>query len=205
MQKSSTPKSPGTVRVMLVDDHPDRASLVEEHLSAAGFEVVAMIASAAGLLHQIEQHRPDVVLIDLESPDRDVLESLSIVSTHSPTAMIMFTPEDDPDYIRQAVAAGVSTYLTEAINPSHVKPIIDVAIAQFRNFQDMRAELNSVRSQLETRTVVEKAKGLLMQQKRISEDEAHQLLVRLAMDSNQKLATVARTVVATLCSMQTRK
>jgi len=193
------------IRVMLVDDHPERSGLVEDHLKAAGFEVVSVISSAAELLFQIEQQRPDVVIIDLQSPGRDVLESLSIVNQHSPTAMVMFGQEDDPDYIRQAVAAGISTYLTEGLNPARVKPVIDVAMAQFRSFQFLREELHSARTELEKRTLIRKAKNLLMTQKRISEDEAHQLLLRLAMNNNQRLPVVARTVLTTLSPKESPK
>lgn len=190
---------------MLVDDHTSRAQLVEENLKAAGFEVLSVISSATGLLFQIEQHRPDVVLIDLQSPDRDVLESLAIVNRHSPTAMVMFAEEDDPDYIRDAVDAGISTYLTEGMNPDKVRPVIEVAMAQFKVYQGLRNELDTARTQLEDRTLIEKAKGLLMLQKRITENEAHQLLTKLAMNNNQKLRDVAQTVIATLSSLEIRK
>ncbi len=196
VSQDSTP-----VRVMLVDDDPNRAAQVEEHLKAAGFEVLAVITAPAGLLYQIDQLKPDVVLIDLQSPGRDVLESLSVVNRHNPTAMVMFGQEDDPDYIRQAVAAGISTYLTEDINPARVKPVIDVAMAQFRAFQGLREELDSARNALEESKLVQQAKRLLMKQKRINEEQAHQLLLRLAMNNNQRLAVVARTVVETLASL----
>ena len=188
------------VRVMLVDDNPARAAMVEERLWACGFEVSLVIPSAAGLLFQIEQNRPDVVLIDLESPDRDVLESLAIISHHNPTPVVMFTQQDDPDYIRQAVTAGISTYLVGGINPDQVKPIIDVAIAQFPAFQSLRDELHSTRAQLEERKLIEQAQGLLMAHQKIGEDEAHRLLTKLAMDTNQRLPAVAKTVLATLSS-----
>lgn len=201
--KPETPSE--SIRVMLVDDHADRAQLVEQGLMNAGFEVISVITSAAGLLFQIEQHRPDVVIIDLQSPDRDVLESLAIVNQHNPTAMVMFGQEDDPDYIRHAVSAGISTYLTDGINPSRVRPIIEVAMAQFRSFQGLRQELVSARAQLESHSLVEKAKKLLMSQKNINEDEAHQLLTKLAMDNNQRLRDVAHTVVSTLSAFANRK
>ncbi|MCB1649351.1 MAG: ANTAR domain-containing protein [Gammaproteobacteria bacterium] len=194
-----------SIRVMLVDDHADRAQRVEEHLQAAGFEVLSIISSATGLLYQIEQQKPDVVIIDLQSPDRDVLESLAIVNHHNPIAMVMFANEEDPNYIREAFAAGISTYLTEGLNPARVRPVIEVAMEQFRAFQSLRKELHSARTELEDRTLIEKAKGLLMAQKRISENEAHQLLTKMAMDSNQRLPNVARTVVATLSALEVRK
>lgn len=201
--KVDKPSAP--IRVMLVDEHCERAQLVEDGLLSAGFEVISVITSAAGLLFQIEQHRPDVVIIDLQSPDRDVLESLAIVNQHNPTAMVMFGQEDDPDYIRHAVSAGISTYLTDGINPTRVRPIIEVAMAQFRSFQGLREELDTARAQLQSRSLVEKAKSLLMKQKNLNENEAHQLLTKLAMDNNQRLGDVAHTVVTTLSAFETRK
>lgn len=193
------------LKVMLVDDHPERVSMVEESLWSSGFDVIAVIPSATGLLFQIQQHSPDVVLMDLDSPDRDVLESLAIINHHNPTPVVMFTQQDDPDYINQAVSAGISTYLVGDINPERVKPIINVALAQFRSFQHLRNELASTQVQLEDRKLIEQAKGLIMAHKKISEDEAHRLLTRLAMDANQRLPEVAKTVLATLSPKANRK
>lgn len=187
-------------RVMLVDDQPERAALVEARLTEAGFSVLSNIPSAAGLLYQIEQQQPDVILIDLESPDRDVLESLAVVNDHNPTAVVMFTREDDPSYIEQAVAAGISTYLLGDIDPEQVKPLIDVAMAQFKSYQTLRSRLDLAVSRYEQRKLVEQAKGLLMAHRGLGEDEAHRVLTKLAMDANQRLEDVARTVLATLSS-----
>lgn len=197
--------TPPALRVMLVDDNPQRATMVEERLWACGFDVILVIPSAAGLLFQIEQNRPDVVLMDLESPDRDVLESLAIINHHNPTPVVMFTQQDDPEYIKEAVTAGISTYLVGDINPDQVKPIIDVAMAQFRAFQGLREELLNTRAQLDDRKLIEQAKGLLMAHQKISEDEAHRLLTKLAMDTNQRLPAVAKTVLATLSLQVKRK
>jgi len=183
---------------MLVDDNPQRAQLVEDNLWAKGFDVVSVIPSATGLLFQIEQHSPDVILIDLESPDRDVLESLAIVNHHNPRPVVMFTQEEDPQYINEAVSAGISTYMVGGINASQVKPVIDVAIAQFHSFQSLRSELTQTKSQLEDRKLIEQAKGLIMAHQKVGEDEAHRLLNKLAMDNNQRLPDVAKTVLATL-------
>jgi len=185
-------------RVMLVDDDPVRARLVEERLWANDYDVVAVISSATDLLQQIDRHAPDVILIDLESPDRDILESLSIVTRYNPRPVVMFTQQDDPAYINLAVEAGISTYLVGDIDPCQVKPVIDVAIAQFRSFQRLREELDSTRTQLEDRKVVEQAKGLLMDYRKLGEAEAHRMMTRLAMDTNQRLPDVARSLVATL-------
>lgn len=195
-RKETTREKP--TRVMLVDDQPERAAELEKQLNAEGCSVVSVVTSATGLLLQMERHRPDIVLIDLQSPDRDVLESLAIANDHSPTAVAMFTAEDDPDYIRRAVEAGISSYFTQDVSPSRVKPIIDIAIAQFRTFQDLREELATTRAELENRSVLDEAKRLLITRKRLSENAAHQMLRRLAMNNNQSLTEVARTVVTTL-------
>ncbi len=185
---------------MLVDDDADRASVVEASLQSSGIEVISIISSTSALLFQIEQHRPDVVLIDLEFPGRDILESLAVVNIHNPTPMVMFSQQDDPDYIQQAVQAGVSTYLLEGINPDKVKPVIDLAMAQFSTFQKLRDELNTAKTQLESQTLVNRAKRLLMKHKNIDEEAAHRMMTRTAMDNNLKLSEVARTIVSTLDS-----
>lgn len=183
---------------MLVDDDPERAASVEAGLRASGFEVLSIISSTSALLFQIEQHRPDVVLIDIRFPGRDMLESLAVVNKHNPTAMVMFTEEDDPAYIEQAFHAGVSTYLMEGINPDKVKPVIDVALLQFRSFQAIRNELTETREQLETQKLVARAKAQLMQLKKLDEAAAHKQLLQMAMDNNLKIGDVAKMVIATL-------
>lgn len=185
---------------MLVDDDSDRAHAVEDSLSSSGIEVLSIIASTSALLYQIEHHRPDVVLIDLKFPGRDILESLAVVNDHNPTPMVMFSQEDNPDYIREAFQAGVSTYLLEGVKANTVKPIIDVAIAQFNSYQSLREELRFTKTELAAQKIIGKAKGLLMKQKQLSENQAHKTLNRLAMDNNLRLEEVAKTVIATLDS-----
>lgn len=183
---------------MLVDDDAERAVSVEESLRASGFEVISIISETAALLFQIERHRPDIVLIDLRFPGRDILESLAVVNQHNPTPMVMFTEEDDPAYIRQAFNAGISTYMMEGLNPAKVKPVIDVALAQFSSFQTVRSQLEETRNELETQKRISKAKALLMKYRRISEDAAHKTLLQMAMDNNLKLGDVAAMVLTTL-------
>jgi len=195
LNKSAASK---TLRIMLVDDDPVRAASVESSLRASGYEVLSIISSTSALLFQIEQHRPDVVLIDIRFPGRDILESLAVVNKHNPTAMVMFTEEDDPAYIQQAFHAGVSTYLMEGINPDKVKPVIDVALLQFRSFQALKDELTETRNQLESQKLVARAKALLMKQKKLDEAAAHKMLLQMAMDNNLKIGDVAKMVIATL-------
>ena len=186
------------VRVMLVDDVPQRSARVAEKLTGEGFDVIARLPSAAGLLFQIEQQKPDVILIDLESPGRDMLDSLSVINSHNPTPVVMFSKEEDPSYIEEAVDAGVTAYMVGGVEAERVKPVIDVAMAQFKSFQDLRQALNNTRNQLESLSVIDGAKRLLMQQHNIREDKAHKLLRKLSMDTNQSLPQAAQSVIQIL-------
>lgn len=193
-----TTSFPQTVRVMLVDDLPERAAIVNTHLVVAGYEVVSRLPTASGLLFQIEQHRPDIILIDLQSPGRDVLESLSVINAHNPTPVVMFSEEEDPGFIAEAVDAGVSAYLMGSFDAKRVKPVIDVAIAQFKSFQSLRQALDTTRDRLETLSTIDKAKSLLIKQHQFSEEQAHQQLRSLSMDSNLTMQQAAQSVVTIL-------
>lgn len=193
-----TTSSLSPVRVMLVDDLPERAAIVDSHLVVAGYEVVSRLPTASGLLFQIEQHRPDIILIDLQSPGRDVLESLSVINAHNPTPIVMFSEEEDPSFIEEAVDAGVSAYLMGSVDANRVKPVIDVAIAQFKSFQSLRNALNSTRDRLESLSVIDKAKSLLIKQHKLTEEEAHRQLRSLSMDTNQSMQQAAQSVISIL-------
>ncbi|HEX4881517.1 MAG TPA: ANTAR domain-containing protein [Porticoccaceae bacterium] len=186
------------VRIMLVDDHPQRAAMVEAALERCGFRVAVVLGSASGLLFQMEQQRPDVVMIDIESPDRDILDSLAVLNRHQPTPVVMFAREQDPAFIREAIAAGVSTYLAEGVDPDKVRTVVEVAIAQFGHYQALRRECDQARRELEERKLVDQAKRLLMNHQRIDEDKAYAQMRKLAMNSNQTIVAVAAGVLALL-------
>ncbi len=186
------------IRIMLVDDHPERSASVEEKLKASGFDVICRLPSASGLLFQIEQLQPDLVLIDLQSPGRDVLESLSVVNHYNPKPVVMFSDEDDPAFIEEAVDAGVTAYMMEELHPQRVKPVIDLAMAQFKSYQSLRKALDDARTKLASQSVIEEAKQLLMTQHGINEDKAHKTLRTLSMDTNQSLPEAARSVIKIL-------
>ena len=193
--KHTRASTPG---VMVLDDRPERAAMVEASLERAGFRVVSMLSTASGLLHQIEQHKPDVILIDLESPDRDVLESLAIANAHNPTPIVMFSGTDDQDFVSDAMRSGVTAYQSQTLTPDIVRPIIEVAVNQFRYFESMRRELRESEQRLEDQRAIERAKVLVARQLSISSEEAYARLRRISMDKNQRLADVARTALAAL-------
>lgn len=186
------------VRVMLVDDQAQRANRVVEKLQLEGFEVVALLPSAAGLLFQIEQLKPEIILIDLQSPGRDVLDSLSIINDQNPIPVVMYSQEGDEKYIQDAIRAGVTAYLMGDVEAKTVTPAINVAMAQFKSYQSIRHELNQTRTQLEKISAIDQAKKLLMEQRKVSEEESHKVLRKLAMDTNQTMLQAANSVIQIL-------
>ncbi|MEM9620608.1 MAG: response regulator [Pseudomonadota bacterium] len=190
-------ESQAALRVMLIDDDPKRARWVQNSLREFGFDTCSIVAEPARMLKEISEHAPDVIIIDMESPGRDLLESLSVLAAHQPTPVVMFSEEEDPDYISRAVAAGVSTYLVGGIEPAKVRPIIEVALAQFRNFQGLRQALDDTRSELSARRTIDQAKLRVMQALNIDEQQAYEHMRKEAMNAGVRLATLARQIMET--------
>lgn len=186
------------MRVMLVDDTRERAALLEQALVDAGFEVVCSLTSAQGLMKQVADHEPDVVIVDLESPDRDMLEHMSVLNEHIPRPVVMFAEEGDSSTIEKAIRAGVSAYVVDGLEPDRVRPIIDVAVARFREFQALRHELEDTRTRLADRQVIDRAKALLIQHRKLGEEEAYHAMRKLAMNNSRRLVDVANDIIAML-------
>jgi response regulator NasT len=164
-------------------------------LERAGYEVAAALASPLELLREVEAMKPDVIIIDTESPSRDVLEHVVLITRDQPRPIVMFSSDDAPDSIREAVRAGVSAYVVDGLDADRVKSIVEVAVARFDEYHRLRAELAEANLRLSERKLVERAKGILMKSRKLSEDEAYQALRRLAMDRGKRLAEIARQVI----------
>lgn len=184
-------------RIALVDENPERSGDLEGALKAEGYEVVARLGGRDDLRARIAELAPDVVIVDMQSPDRDVLEDMQRIHADQPRPIVMFVDESDGASIRAAVRAGVSAYVVDGLRSRSIRPIVEVAIARFEAFQALRQELDLARESLEGRRIVERAKGILMQRKGLGEDEAYRLLRKAAMDRQMKLAELARQLVAT--------
>jgi response regulator NasT len=184
-----------SLRVLLVDDDPERAAIVEPALREAGYEVVTVVDTAAEMLTQVRAMKPDVIIIDRDSPDRDTLEHVCMITRDDPRPIVMFTQDKDRALMREALEAGVSAYVVDGLSVERVRPIVEVALARFEQWQALRRELDQAQTNLAERKVIERAKGIVMKQRRCSEDEAYALLRKLAMDRNQRLAHVAESVI----------
>ena len=185
-----------TLRVLLVDANAERAAAVSAGLAADGCTVVAVVPDHAELVRQIRAAAADVIVCDLDSPSRDAIESMRVLHREEPRPVVMFVERSDPASIAAAVAAGVAAYVIEGLAPSRVRAVIDVAVARFRSFEALRAELRDAQSALIDRKAIERAKGILMRTRRLSEEDAYRTLRRLAMDQGKRLAEVAESVIS---------
>lgn len=184
-----------SLSVLLVDDDPTRAAIVESALREAGYEVVTVVDTATEMLAQVRAMKPDVIIIDRDSPDRDTLEHVCMITRDDPRPIVMFTQDKDRALMREALKAGVSAYVVDGLSVERVRPIVEVALARFEQWQALRRELDQAQTNLAERKVIERAKGIVMKQRRCTEDEAYAMLRKLAMDRNQRLAHVAESVI----------
>lgn len=184
-----------TMRVLLVDEDAERAELLKSALHESGYTVSLHVGAMAQLLAQVRAVEPDVIIIDRDSPDRDTLEHVCMVTRDQPRPIVMFADDGDRMAIRAAVDAGVSAYVVGGLKAERIRPIVDVAIARFEQFQAMRQELDQTRTNLAERKQIERAKGIVMKSRSVDEEQAYVLLRKLAMDRNQRLAQVAENVI----------
>jgi response regulator NasT len=188
----------GSLRVLLVDANRGRSALLEQALSDAGYSVIAKINTGEDLAAQVRQHEPDVIIVDLESPDRDTLEHMHTISRDQPRPIVMFAEDEDSNTIHKAIKAGVSAYIVDGLSSKRVKPVMDVAITRFREYQALRDELNRTKISLEERKLLDRAKAVLIKSQGMTEEEAYQAIRKLAMDRGLKLAEAARNVISVM-------
>jgi two-component system, response regulator / RNA-binding antiterminator len=182
-------------KIVIVDKNPIRAAILEDGLREAGHVQVVRIDEMSHLLQRIYSIDPDVILIDLENPSRDVLEQMFQVSRAVKRPVAMFVDQSDRASIEAAVDAGVSAYIVGGLRKERVQNILDLCISRFNSFAKLENELERARSALEERKVIDRAKGILMKAKNLNEETAYALLRKTAMNENKKIAEVAQSVI----------
>lgn len=183
------------LKIVVIEESPVRAAILEEGLREAGHTMIMRLADHANLLERIYAIDPDVILIDLENPSRDVLEQMFQVSRAVKRPVGMFVDQTDQASIAAAIDAGVSAYVVDGLKKERIKPILDTMVSRHQAFAKLKAELDQAKSQLEERKVVDRAKGILMRQKQIGEEQAYALLRTVAMNEKKKISEIAQSVV----------
>jgi response regulator NasT len=183
------------LRIVVIDKNPLRAAVLEEGLREAGHLSLTRIDDTGDLLERLRSLDPDVIIIDLESPSRDVLEQMFQVSRTVARPVAMFVDRTDPGMIDAAIDAGVSAYIVDGLRKERIKPILDTTISRFNAFAKLKDELERTKSQLEDRKIIDQAKTLVMRAKAIPEDQAYALIRKMAMNQNKKIAEIARSII----------
>jgi response regulator NasT len=182
-------------KIVIVDESPIRAAILEEGLRDAGFTGVEHIREMQNLLARIYALDPDVILIDLENPSRDILEQMFQVSRAVRRPVAMFVDQSDADSIQRSVEAGVSAYIVDGLKRERIKPILDLCVSRFNAFSKLQDELDRTKTALEERKVIDRAKGILMKLKNLTEDEAYVLMRSTAMREKKKIGEIAQSIV----------
>ena len=183
------------MRIAVIDESASRASVIREGLSQLDGSEVFVITDRHGLVAQIAEIAPDVVLIDLGNPSRDVLEDYFAVSRALSRPIAMFVDQSDEEAIGASIDAGVSVYVVDGFAASRIRPVLDLAVRRFNAFARLQSELDDAKGKLAEREAIDKAKRILMQSKGVSEPEAYAELRRKAMSSSRRIADIAEAVV----------
>lgn len=183
------------LRILLVTDTEKPIGELREALARLGYEMLPAAAAPHMLPKVVERERPDVVIIDTESPSRDTLEHLAVMNETAPRPVLMFSHDANQQLIRSAVDAGVTAYMAEGLTADKLAPILEVALARFAHEEKLRQRLAKAESELEDRKTIDRAKRLLMERGKLSEHDAYASLRKRAMDAGVRLAEIARRVL----------
>src|SRR3954468_1972246 len=184
-----------SLKIVIVDKNPIRAAILKDGLREAGHVQVVHLDETAHLLARVYALDPDVILIDLENPSRDVLEQMFQVSRAVRRPVAMFVDQSDSASIQASVDPGVSAYIVDGLKKERIKPILDLCISRFNAFSKLQDELDRAKSALEDRKVIDRAKGILMKLKGLTEEEAYILLRSTAMREKKKISEIAQSIL----------
>lgn len=184
------------LKIILVDSNTGRSAILRRALQDKGHEVICRLQSSNNLVNSNEITHADVIIVNSDIPDESLFANLNDVNQSKPKPIVMFAEQSSSKMTGSAIKSGVNAYIIDGLEARRVQPIIDVAIARFREFQALKDELDNTKSQLVERKLTEKAKGLLMQHKKFSEDEAYRALRKMAMDKNKRIVEVAESVIS---------
>lgn len=181
--------------ILVIDDNADRAAILEQGLVEAGYTKVTTMRSLINLTQRVQALAPDVIIVDLANPDRDTLESMFQVSREVRRPIAMFVDQADRESIAKAIDAGVSAYVVDGLKKERVRPVVEMAVSRFNVFDKLRRERDEAVSQLADRKVIDRAKGMLMDKRGMSEREAYGALRQAAMRQNRRIAEIAQSVI----------
>lgn len=188
------------LNVLLVEEQINEKSRLTKALMDFGYQVIQHSYYNDNIIMQIELYNPDILILTTDLPSNSMLKELSEINQLLPLPIVIFAENDSPNVIKQAIKAGVSAYVVSEILPQRIKSIISVANERFKAEQALKNELKNAKTQLESRKLIEIAKGLLMEQKHLTEKESYDALRKMAMNQGNSIAVVAKNIID-VCSL----
>jgi len=182
-------------KIAVVDDNPNERLVLKGFLEDAGFMVVAEGADGAEALAICRQYLPDLLIMDVKMPGKDGLEAAFEIAGNCPTPIVLLTGCDDEETVKKAAEAGVMAYLVKPVRAEEIPPAVELAITRFREFNELRKENEALRSTIQARKLIEKAKGLLMEREGLSEADAFTRIRKISMDKRKTMAEVAEVII----------
>ncbi|MGB3725732.1 MAG: ANTAR domain-containing protein [Glaciecola sp.] len=186
------------MNILLIDDNQHRAQAIVSALAGSEYCVTHLVSAGSHLLMQVERAQPDMIVIDIESPDRDILESLHTLNQINPKPIVLFTETEDASIMKRSIKSGVSAYVTGNADWGRVRSILDAASARFEEYQELKQALRSSQDELEAHKTIDQAKRLLMKKQHLDEATAYKAMRKMAMDSGQKLEQVSANLLTVL-------
>jgi response regulator NasT len=183
------------LKVMIVDNNLERIKPLKQSLIDSGYDVIAHLRDTINLNDACSKLQPDVVVIDTDSPSRDTLEHICVMTMNDPRPVMMFTHDGDKEQIKLATQAGVCAYVVGTLPNERLQPVIDAAVARFEEFKNLRTALQEANTKLSERKVIERAKGLIMKQRNVDENEAYSMLRKMAMEKHTRIGALATQIV----------
>ncbi|WP_172959700.1 ANTAR domain-containing response regulator [Thiomicrorhabdus aquaedulcis] len=187
--------------VLLVRDEKNHSAVVELGLRACGARDIHYLTCGENILSVLNERVFDLIVLDVEKPSTKLFEQFAIVHEFCPKPVVCFSNDGDSEVIKQSVNVGITSYIVGGKELGRIKPIIEVAMLRFKTCYSLKKELTDVKHKLTERGLIEKAKGLLMEHKAMSEDEAYQTLRKMAMDQGKKITIIAREVSGVLAGL----
>lgn len=188
--------------VLLIDSDAERARVVEDGLHGSAVVRQASAVHGAELLAIVRDLQPDAIIIDCDSPDRDTIENLQLVARENPKPIVMFVEDGDGALAKEAVRAGVTSYIVDGLSERRIKPVIEIAIERFKMVDSLRRDLEKSRADLEARKIIEKAKGVLMDKRGMTENEAYTAMRNMAMKQGKTIKDVAENIISVLSMLE---
>ena len=182
-------------RILLIDDSAERVIFLKRILNECGYEYVTSCTSTDIILDHVSRFNPEVILIDVFSPSRDTLEQLTTIRDVNPRPVVLLSQDDNMQTIEAAFKCGVTAYVSREVTRSQAKPIIDTAMITFASFQSLKNELDEVKEELQQKKIVDKAKGILMSDYDLSEEDAYHRLRKFAMDRKRSMSDIANQII----------